>query len=278
MALALAPPAQAADPNDVKAEWKLQIAPTLGDPLPLDLGDGLKDYKNTTELSVALSAPIGPFSLSVTPGLKAETNLNEPEKNGSALFLKNELYLGRGFRNLSPYLFANGQIGFTDFLDEGDEDSLSYGAGLKLDLLNGTFDCLPEEELESCFARSPEPSITLRLTGNVGWTDSTDAAKDYWGPKASVSFFKKFARSRLILSLDAEFEHKRFEDPDIVRRRDDQIVASANLNFARTLFPTSPGINKLQVGVRWVRSWSNYEDGRANSAQFLPVLAIGSKF
>lgn len=275
---ASAAPATAADPNGVKGSWKLQIAPTLGDPLPLDLGDGLKDYKNTTELSATLSAPMGPLRLTTTGGAKADTNLNDPEKNGSALFLKNELYFGRGFRRVSPYLFANGQLGFTNFLDEGSEDSLSYGAGVKFDLLSGTFACVPGEDVEDCFARDPERSMTLNLVGNVGRTESTNPAKDYWGPKLGASFLQKFARNRVILHVDLEFEHKRFDAPDIDPRRDDQLTASAGFNFANAVFPKSPGITKLQLGVRWVRSWSNYEDGRANSAQFLPVLAIGSKF
>lgn len=275
---ASAAPAAAADDNGVKASWKLQVAPTLGDPLPLDLGDGLKDYKNTTELSATLSAPIGPLRLGTTAGLKSDTNLNDPEKNGSALFIKNELYFGRGFRKISPYLFANGQVGFTDFFNEGSEDSLSYGAGVKVDLLSGTFACLPGEDVEICFARDPDRSMTLNFVGNVGRTESTNPAKDYWGPKAGASFLQKFARNRLILTIDMEFEHKRFDAPDVNQRWDDQFTASAGLNFARAIFPDSPGISKLQVGVRWVRSWSNYEDGRANSAQFLPVLAIGSNF
>lgn len=271
-------PADAADPDKVEATWKLQIAPTLGDPLPVDLGDGLTDYKNTTELSASLSAPVGPFRLNSTGGIKADTNLNDPQKNGSALFLKNELYLGRGFRRISPYLFANGEIGFTDFLDEGADDTLSYGVGLKFDLLSGTFDCLAGEEVEACFARDPDRSMTLSLFGNVGRTESTDSAKDYWGPKAGGAFLQKFAGNRLILAFDLEFEHKVFDAPDPDPRRDNQITAGASLNFARTIFPDSPGITKLQLGVRWVRSWSNYEEGRANSAQFLPMLTIGSNF
>jgi hypothetical protein len=279
LAASAAPAAAAdADRNGVKASWRLQIAPTLGDPLPLDLGDGLKDYKNTTELSATVSAPIGPLRLTTVGGLKAETNLNDPDNNASALFLKNELYFGRGFRRFSPFLFADGQVGFTNFLDEGSEDSLYYGAGVKLDLLSGTFACVQGEDVEDCFARDPDRSMTLNLAGRVGRNDSTNPAKDYWGPKAGATFLQKFARNRLILNIDLEFEHKEFDAPELDPRRDDQLTASASVNFARAIFPDSPGISKLQLGVRWVRSWSNYEDGRANSAQFLPVLAIGTNF
>jgi hypothetical protein len=272
-----AQPALAQDSNGVTASWKLQIAPTLGDPLPLRLTDGLSDYKNTTQLSATIKAPISFATVESTIGIKASHNLNDTTKNSSALFSENEIYFGRGFRRFSPFAFVNGEIGYSNLLDEHTEDTVEYGGGLRIQLLGAVFLECPLKDQDLCFAKGTE-SRSLTLDTRVGRADSSNPASDYWGPTAALRFMQKFPGSRIILNLDADYQHKEFDAPVGSRRVDDQIRGTAALNFARTIFPKSPGITKLSLGARYTRSWSNYVDGRAKKLQVLPVLTIGASF
>jgi hypothetical protein len=255
----------------------LKIAPTLGDSLPLELADGLNDYKNTTSLLLNAEAPIGPLAWEAQAGIKVAHNLNDPEKDASSLVFNNAVRLYRGFRRFSPFVYGNLEIAYANFLDESAGETFEYGAGAKVELLSGTFDCPGILATDECFAKSAE-SMSLALTAQAGRSDNSDDTKDYWGPKVGISYFQRFARNRLILKVDAEYEHKRFDEPRPTRRRDDQLVLAAGIDFARWIFPTSPGIKTLQLGGRWVRSWSNDVDGQANKLQFLPVLSIGTSF
>lgn len=269
--------AKAQDANGVAASWKLQIAPVIGDPLPLELTDGLSEYKNTTQLSGTIKAPIGFATVESTIGIKAAHNLNDSSKSSSAIFSANELYFGRGFRRFSPFAFVNGEVGYSNFLDEHSEDALEFGGGIRFQILGAIFLACPLRDQELCFAEGSE-SHSLTVETRLGRSESSNPASDYWGPTASMGLMQKFPGSRIIFNLDADYQHKRFDEPGMERRVDDQIRGTAAVNFARAIFPKSPGITKLSVGARYTRSWSNYAEGHANKLQILPVLTIGASF
>jgi hypothetical protein len=272
-------PALAQDEDRITGSWKLQIAPTLGDPLPLNLGDGLRDYKNVTELSGTVSASIGFARLETTAGMRASTNLNDTQKNGSSLILSNELFFGRGLRRFSPFLYANGEVAYTKFFEDNSEDILEYGAGVRIQAIGQTFVRCPLSAQEFCFSEGEgRESQSLVLEARLAQNDSSVAANDYWGPKVSATFMQLFSGSRMVLKISGEYQHKEFDLPVLTPRQDDRLVGTVTMNLARTFFPKSTAITRFEIGARWIRSWSNLQEGRANDVQVLPVLAIGGKF